>query len=387
MKLICCCSALDLSYRYGCTPAWWQLFKGFHELGHDVIAIAYQGTSIVSPWWRAYPNPCQWEGKAYSVAKELFRGGPTSIEHGVGSKVSKALIDNWVRPRWEGHLRSILQQENDADAVIFFGIPVNHLTGIAERVRARYNVPFYFYDGDVPASLPRFGGFSSGFKIYEGANLREYDGVFCNSEGGAEDLKNLGAQSVTVVHWGVDPEVYGPLKVAQDRDVFFYGYGVEYREEALDFMLYGPSREMKDVTFHLGGHGFRGDTGRAKSIGDVPLNMLWHACCRSRINLNITRTPHASTYASSSLRLFELAAMGCAIVSNPVEGLERWFTPGEEILIVNDRDEAIATYRRLLEDEGLRESLGTKARARVIAQHTHRQRAQEIVDALAGGGK
>ncbi|MEA3364840.1 MAG: hypothetical protein U9Q79_04290, partial [Candidatus Hydrogenedentes bacterium] len=65
MKLLCICSALDLSFRYGCTPAWWQFFKGLYELGHDVIAVPYQGKAIETPWWRVYPNPCQIEGKIY----------------------------------------------------------------------------------------------------------------------------------------------------------------------------------------------------------------------------------------------------------------------------------------------------------------------------------
>jgi hypothetical protein len=32
-KIIAVASAVDLSFRYGCTPAWWQLWKGFAEAG------------------------------------------------------------------------------------------------------------------------------------------------------------------------------------------------------------------------------------------------------------------------------------------------------------------------------------------------------------------
>jgi spore maturation protein CgeB len=107
--------------------------------------------------------------------------------------------------------------------------------------------------------------------------------------------------------------------------------------------------------------------------------------CRSRINLNITREAHASVYASSSARLFELAALGCCIVSNPVEGLEEWFEPGKEIFAVHSAEEALATYRRLLTDEKERREVGRRARERVLREHTYQQRARELVRIVQGG--
>jgi SAM-dependent methyltransferase len=32
-KILAVASAVDLDFRYGCTPAWWQLWKGLHEAG------------------------------------------------------------------------------------------------------------------------------------------------------------------------------------------------------------------------------------------------------------------------------------------------------------------------------------------------------------------
>jgi spore maturation protein CgeB len=107
--------------------------------------------------------------------------------------------------------------------------------------------------------------------------------------------------------------------------------------------------------------------------------------CRSRINLNITREAHASVYASSSARLFELAAMGCCIVSNPVEGLGEWFEPGREIFAVHSAEEALATYRQLLTDEKERLEVGRRARERVLREHTYQQRARELVRIVQGG--
>ena len=379
MKLLCVCSALDIQYRFGCTPNWWQFMKGLHELGHDVIAIPYLGTAFETLWWRAYPNPCQVEGSAFQKAKKLFGQGPTSTEKGWGATVTRTLIDSWIRPRWERHLEEILTKEKNVDAVIFFTVPLNHMTGVPARLSSRFDVPFFYFDGDVPASLPRFGGFASGFKIYENADLTEYAGFMCNSEGGMGDLLEMGAKRVEAVHWGVDPDLYAPLDMEQDRDVFFYGFGSEFRENWLEAMLTTPSQRMPDHTFCIGGRGFKMALGNTREVGDVPFNVFRQACCRSRINLNITRQAHGSVFASSTMRPFELAAMGCCIVSSPYKGLETWFTPGEEFLFVESAEEAMDAYTRLLPDAGARQALGEAARRRVLEEHTHRQRAEAIV--------
>ncbi|GMW00967.1 MAG: hypothetical protein AMXMBFR84_21040 [Candidatus Hydrogenedentota bacterium] len=384
MKLLCLCSALDIGKHYGCTPAWWQFLKGMYELGHDVIAIPYAGAAFESPYWRGYANPCAVEGQAFATVKKWFGGGATSVEEGAGAKVTKAMIEGWVKPRWENHLTTILAREKNVDAVIVFNVPANHFTGIPGRLRARYGVPFFYYDGDVPASLPRFGGFSTGFKIYEGTNLAEYDGFMCNSEGGAEELAEMGAVRVKAVHWGVDPELYARLPVEEERDVFFYGIGMQFREDWIHAMLTQASESLADKSFCLGGTGFPETLGKVVQIGNVPFNQFRYESCRSRLNLNIVRGAHASVLASSTSRPFELSAMSCCVITSPYEGVERWFDIGNEMIMVNTPDEVVDVYRCLLNDNAERRRIAEAARKRVIAQHTHRHRAEEITAFVMG---
>ena len=101
---------------------------------------------------------------------------------------------------------------------------------------------------------------------------------------------------------------------------------------------------------------------------------------RARVNLNITRRSHATVYASSTCRPFELAAAGAAIVSNPHEGIERWFEPGSEVRVVTSADEASTAYRQLLGDPGAAEEMGRRARERVLDEHTYAHRARQILD-------
>jgi spore maturation protein CgeB len=143
-----------------------------------------------------------------------------------------------------------------------------------------------------------------------------------------------------------------------------------------------PSRRDPEIDFALGGKDFRGDTGNARGIGDVPFNVFAQAISRARVNLNITRRSHATVYASSTCRPFELAATGAAIVSNPHEGIERWFDVGSELRVVSSPDEAVAAYRELLDDPAAAEAMGNRARERVLDEHTYAHRARQILELI-----
>jgi spore maturation protein CgeB len=297
-------------------------------------------------------------------------------------RIVRELIWKWVTPRWQRHLERILERERDVDAVVVFTVPMSHFRGIPEALRGRFGIPVVFYDGDVPMSLPEFGGMDTGFNYYHGADPGEYDLIVSNSEGGLGRLRELGARRAEAVFWGADPELFQPLSVDKQVDVFFYGYGDKFRRDWMEAMVGEPSRRLPHADFALGGRDFRSDTGAAREIGDVPFNVFGRAISEARINLNITRRAHATVPASSTARPFELAMAGASIVSNPYEGIERWFEPGRELLVVSSADEAFETYRELLDDPGRTEELGRAARERALDEHTYVHRARRLLELI-----
>ena len=400
-KLLAVTSATDLDFRYGCTPAWWQIWKGLHAAGVDLIVTPYRGKAIESPWWRTAPNPLYRQAELFAGARgvaarlrgdTLLRRAEDHPEDTLADRLTREAIWRYVTPRWQRHLERILERERDVAAVLVFTVPMAHLRGIPTRLRERYGVPVVFYDGDVPMSLPEYGGMDTGFNYYHGADPSEYDLVLSNSEGGLDRLRELGARRAEAVFWGADPELFAPAEVEKDVDVFFYGYGDKFRREWMQAMVGEPSRADPEIDFALGGGDFRGDLGRARLVGDVPFNVFAQAISRARINLNITRRSHAAVLASSTSRPFELAAAGAAIVSNPVNGIDRWFEPGSELRLVSTAEEALATYRELLADPAAAEELGRRARERVLDEHTYAHRARQILElvglrtAVAVGG-
>src|SRR5207248_3334530 len=237
-KILAVASAADLSFRYGCTPAWWQLWKGLYEAGADLIVTTYRGRPVESPWWRTAPNPAYREGEAYARVRDLaarLRGDRylrrAESDAGDTDRLQRELIWRWVTPRWRRHLERILEREGDVEAVVVFTVPMAHFRGIPTALRDRFGVPVVFYDGDVPMSLPEHGGMDTGFNYYHGADPSEYDLVVSNSEGGLGRLRELGARRAEAVFWAADPDLFTPLAVEKEMDVFFYGYGDKFRRE------------------------------------------------------------------------------------------------------------------------------------------------------------
>jgi glycosyltransferase involved in cell wall biosynthesis len=386
-KLLAVASAVDLDFRYGCTPAWWQLWKGLYEAGVDLLVTPYRGRPVESPWWRVAPNPTYREAEAYAALRgglarlkgdRYLRRAEESPEDSGLDRLTRETIWRVVTPRWQRHLDRLVERERP-DAVVVFTVPMAHLRGIPARLRDRYAVPVVFYDGDVPMSLPEFGGMDTGFNYYHGADPGEYDLVVSNSEGGLTRLEELGATRAEAVFWAADPEFFAPRPVDKVADVFFYGYGDKFRREWMTALVGEPSRQAPEIEFVLGGRDFQGDVGRARLAGDVPFNGFARAISAARVNLNITRRSHATVPGSSTCRPFELAAAGAAIVSNPQAGIERWFEPGSELLVVESAEAALAAYRELLEDPGQAEAMGARARERVLDEHTYRHRAERLL--------
>ena len=361
MKLLVVVSSLDLNQPFSATPAWWQLMKGLYELGVEVAATPYQGPAVESLWWRSYPNPASWQGSAFKALRDRIRPLlPRGAEVGERASAGDSLSDRAIRstaqkliaPVWRRHLERILTREPDFDALLLLTVPLNHLTGVPGYLSDKYNLPVFYFDGDVPASLPNMQGFASGFRVYQGADLSEYTAFISNSSGGEKLLRQLGAKDAHTVWYGADPDIFSRIATpSQDFDIFFYGHGREYRSEWIDSMIAVPSRAMPEAHFAVRGLNL-GDLGRTKQLPYLSFSKLREYVCRSKLNLCITRGAHASLYASSSSRPFELAAMGACIVANPYAGIAEWFEPDREVIVVQSAEEAKDRYRYLLANEG-----------------------------------
>ena len=111
-KLPAVASAVDLDFRYGCTPAWWQLWKGLYEAGVDLVVTPYRGRPVESPWWRTAPNPTTAKASCTQVCGWLarlkgdryLRCAESSPEDSALDRLTTRDDLEGVTPRWRRHL-------------------------------------------------------------------------------------------------------------------------------------------------------------------------------------------------------------------------------------------------------------------------------------------
>lgn len=246
MKILAITSTIDLKHNLGCTPAWWQLLKALREIGNEVIVIPYLGKPIESLWWRTYDNPCSTESllfNSYLERKKKKKIAPN--EKNIFSPIFEKLIKHHIRPKWDRHLKAVLENEGDVDFVFFMNIPLNHINGLASEIKDDYDIPVAYYEGDMPTILPKYTvdrGFK--FNYFIGADISDYDVFFTNSKGVIPDLEELGAKNIVPLYYAADPDIFSPIEQENDIDVFFYGYGNELREEWMTNMITIPSKRL-----------------------------------------------------------------------------------------------------------------------------------------------
>ena len=379
-KILAVASAIDLDFRYGCTPAWWQLWKGLYEEGVDLVVTPYRGRPVESPWWRTAPNPTYREGESFARARDAvarlkgdryLRRAEDDPDDSVGrprdARGDLALGDAALAeaPRAARRARAARRGRrlHRAD-----GAPARHPDGAARAVRHPGRL-LRRRRADEPARVRRHGHRLQlvprrrSVRVRPAAlELRGRRSTGCASSARGAPRPSSGAPT---------PSSSRRTPVDKELDVFFYGYGDKFRRDWMRgdgrrAVAAAARRRLRARRPRLPG---RHRAARAL-IGDVPFNTFARAISSARVNLCITRRSHATVYASSSCRPFELASSGAAIVSNPYEGIERWFEPGSELLVVDDADEAVAAYRALLDDPGAGGGAGPP-RARARARRAH----------------
>jgi len=99
--------------------------------------------------------------------------------------------------------------------------------------------------------------------------------------------------------------------------------------------------------------------------------------------LNVTRHAMAAMGWCPSGRLFEAAACGVPLLSDSWAGLDHFFTPGSEIFVAENSDDAV---RAIALDDATLRAVAAAARERTLAEHTAERRAAELESMLESVG-
>jgi spore maturation protein CgeB len=97
--------------------------------------------------------------------------------------------------------------------------------------------------------------------------------------------------------------------------------------------------------------------------------------CSSLFTLNLTRDEMVKAGYSPSVRIFEAAGCGTAIISDAWPGLESFFRINEEILLASSSADVISFLKM---DQHKAMKIGRRAQERVLAEHSAARRALDF---------
>lgn len=352
MKITVFGLSISSSWGNGHATLWRGLVRALHRRGHRVVFFEHD-----TPY--------------YAQTRDL-----TEIPGG-------ELI---LYPDWRFAARAAERHLADSDvAMVTSYCP--HGIEAAELVMGSRTPCRVFYDLDTPVTLARM---HAGEQVaYIGPRgLADFDLVLSYTGGAAlgQLRSRLGAQRVAPLYGHVDPEVHRPVPPA-DRfraDLSYIGTYAEDRQRMLDALLIEPARHLAGRRFVIAGAQYPQDfpwTGNIHFVKHLPPDQHPAFYSSSRLTLNVTRAAMAAMGWCPSGRLFEAAACGAPVLSDRWAGLDAFFTPGDEVLVARDTDEAVAALD--LDDAELRRIAG-RARERTLAEHTADRRVDDLMRELDG---
>lgn len=341
--------SITSSWGNGHATTFRALVRALSGRGHNVCFLERD-----QPWYAAHrdlPNPPYGFTQLYQSVAELKRNFTSRVTEAdlciVGSYVPDGIsIGEWV-------------------------------TRTCRGVKA-------FYDIDTPVTLARL---PSGNCDYLSARLVPRYDLYLSFTGGPvlEKIeRELGSRMARALYCAVDPTAYFPEPLPPKWDLGYMGtYSID-RQPSLTELLLEPARRSPKLRAVVAGPMYPKDLAWPRNVERI--EHLAPASHRrfytsQRFTLNVTRAVMRAAGYSPSVRIFEAAACGTAIISDHWPGLETFFDLENEILTASCAGEVLRYLNLISDDDRL--ALGERARKRVLSSHTAEQRAMELENYFA----
>lgn len=241
-----------------------------------------------------------------------------------------------------------------------------------------------FWDVDAPATLSRLERDPHDALR---ALVPEYDLVLTYGGGARvmERYQALGARRCVPIYNALDPDTHHPV-APEDRyrtDLSALINRLPDREARVQEFFFSVLDGLPDRSFVLAGAGWE------DRVGAPNLTYLGHLApgehnafnCSALAVLNVTRESMADNGWSPATRVFEAAGAGACLISDDWDGLDDFLEPGLEVIACRNGPDVINALAGL--DAHTAREIGSRARERILDEHTYAHRAREFERALS----
>jgi spore maturation protein CgeB len=349
------------------------------------------GLTISSAWANGHATP--WRG----LLKGLSQLGheATFFEHDVDyyaqhrDLTNPGFCDLVLYSDWQSIVDSARESVQHSDVAIVTSYCPDSLA--ACRLMLDTPGPLHtFYDLDTPVTLAALT--EHGLAVPDGAHyltpdlIPDFD-LYLSFTGG-QILETLtsewGARRTFALYGSVDPDVHAPVADVPGDFRCALGYLGTYaadRQPGLEQLLIQPARQRPGDKFVVAGSLYPPEICWPPNVDrrahlDPPLHPAFYSA--NRLTLNVTRAAMRTWGYTPSGRLFEAAACGAPIVTDPWPGLAEFFEPDAEIIVARTPEQVM---RALSLDDAQLGRISAAARERTLTHHTGAARARDLVAA------
>jgi spore maturation protein CgeB len=343
--------------------------------------IVILGSSITSSWGSGHATTFRnlvkaLHGRAHSI---LFLERETTASSTPSDLNDPYYCELGFYTSSENLQQRYTEQVREADVVLMgSGLPqgaaiIEWVQKIARGIKA-------FYDLDAPATLTGLEQ-QQGLSYLKADHIPQFDLYLSCTGGPALELleKQYGARMARPLYFSFDPELYHHEYREIKWDLGYLGTYAEDRQSGLQKLMLDAAAQWPQGRFAVAGTQYPADLGWPSNV-----TMLQHLTPfehrdffnSQRFTLSISRASASRFGYTPSMRLFEAAACCTPVISDYWEGIETLFEPETEILISRSASETLRFLREICNTE--RKAIGSRARRKVMAEHTAAHRAEEL---------
>lgn len=348
MKLVVVGLSISSSWGNGHATTYRALLRAFAARGHEVVFYEWD-----APWYGG-------ENRDLSDPEfcrlELYR-------------------------EWSEVAPRAIAEAREANATLV-GSYVHEGQRVIDDLAAAGVDPLFFYDIDTPVTVAQLRAGGTEYLRVDQVPLFTRYLSFTGGPFLQEVLeKELGAREARPLYCSVDTETYQPMPPDPELavDLGYMGTYAPDRQPVLERFLVEPSRRLPEHRFLVAGPQYPAEIQwpeNVRHLSHLPPARHPSFYASAEWQLNATRADMVAAGWSPSVRLFEAAACGAAMISDRWPGIEEFFTPDREILLPSASAEVVAILRGTHPDD--RRAIGAAARERVLAEHTAERRAEEL---------
>ena len=362
LRIALFCHSIVSDWNHGNAHFLRGLIRNLQALGHQVISLEEEGN------W-SLTNLVHDHGMGPLTE---FQRHFSFIDHQSYVLNGRAHLEGWL---------SDLLSEVDVCLVHEWN-PPDLIRTIGEEA-ARRGVVALFHDTHhraltEPQRMPQMG-------------LDSYSTILAYGPTIAEIYRSIArGPEVLVFHEAADTDIFRPLARPKSRDVLFVGnWGDDDRNQTTREFFVEQGRAMPDLTFALYGVRYPAevlDAIQAAGIqwgGWLPNYLAPEVYAASRLTVHIPRKEYVEALRGTpTIRVFEALACGIPLISAGWTDGTGLFQEGDDFLAVHTPSQMQEAIRWLASDSEARGRIGTQGRETVLARHTCRHRAEQLIEII-----